>query len=294
MPAAVDRMNMEAQLEEVDCPLCHSGSHSRAYGFPPFAVTRCRDCDFYYLSPRLVESQMLRAYGDAYFEGEGQGYVDYSVQEQSLRKTFRRLLKEMRKRGLAGGRLLEIGCGYGYFLDEARDHFKLRVGTDYSRRALEEARSRADRVYEGGVEALPEDERFDCIVATQVIEHIYEPLSFLEKLRGRLFDGGSLVMAAPDMGSFWRRLMGRRWPSFKIPEHVQYFDRSSLSTLMQQAGLREVQALPYPHAFTLSLFAQKMKLPAPPFLSRASLWVPATTVAMYGINRTEGREKRAR
>lgn len=271
--------------------MCHSGSHSRAYSFPPFAVVRCKDCDFYYLSPRLVESEMLRAYSDAYFAGGGQGYVDYSVQERSLRKTFRRLLVEIQKRGLTGGRLLEIGCGYGYFLDEARGHFKLRVGTDYSRRALEEARPLADRVYEGGVDELPEGERFDCIVATQVIEHIYEPLPFLEKLRGRLRDGGSIVMATPDMGSFWRRLMGRRWPSFKIPEHVQYFDRRSLSTLMRRAGLSEVRALPYPHAFTLSLFAQKLKLPAPPFLNRASLWMPATTVAMCGINRrAEGKQ----
>jgi hypothetical protein len=123
---------------------------------------------------------------------------------------------------------------------------------------------------------------FDCIIATQVIEHVYQPQAFLERLCQHLKPMGKLVLATPDMGSLWRRLMGHSWPSFKIPEHVVYFDRKALGTLLQQVGCVEIHGLPYPHAFPLSLIARTLQLPVPKALSRVCVWIPATTLAMYG------------
>jgi 2-polyprenyl-3-methyl-5-hydroxy-6-metoxy-1,4-benzoquinol methylase len=108
---------------------------------------------------------------------------------------------------------LEVGCGHGYLLDEAAGYFQERVGCDLAPSAVATVQS-ADAVYVGGPEAIPLEKRFDCIIATHVIEHVYEPLRFVQDLTRRLRDGGWLVLAAPDMSSFWRRLMGRRWPSF--------------------------------------------------------------------------------
>jgi len=76
--------------------------------------------------------------------------------------------------------------------------------------------------------------------------------------------------------------MGRRWPSFKAPEHVLYFDFRALASLMTRAGLSDVRRLPYPHAFPLGLIAAKFRLRMPPLLARVNVWVPATTVAVYG------------
>jgi hypothetical protein len=75
--------------------------------------------------------------------------------------------------------------------------------------------------------------------------------------------------------------MGRRWPSFKVPEHVVYFDFDSLKKLLVNAGLSEVRALPYPHAFPMGLLAAKFGLSLPQVLARVNVWVPATTVAAY-------------
>src|SRR5436190_1705782 len=80
------------------------------------------------------------------------------------------------KRQLTGGDLLEIGCGYGYLLEEARGFFRTRTGLEMSHDAAAIASRRADRVYEGGLEQLPAGEKFDCIIATHVIEHVYDPL----------------------------------------------------------------------------------------------------------------------
>lgn len=275
-----------AELEYPACPLCRTDQREVRYAeFGAHKIVRCRNCEVHYLYPRLTEGAMRRTYAeDDYFEGGNSGYSDtsYALQERALRSTFKRLMRNMQERNLTGGALLEVGCGYGYLLEEAKEFFSLRIGTEFSRQGVQLASTRADKVYEGGVEQLPASLKFDCVLATHVIEHVYEPLEFVRRLADHTKPCGKIVLAAPDMGGLLRKLMGRRWPSFKIPEHVLYFDATTLSSLMRQGGLIDMRLLPYPHAFPLALIASKLHLPFPSALGGANVWVPATTVAIYG------------
>jgi SAM-dependent methyltransferase len=220
----------------------------------------------------------------SYYEDGACGYADtsYVAQEPALRMTFKRLLHNLAKRGLTGGDLLEIGCGYGYLLDEARLFFNRRVGTEFSSQGAEIARTIGVEVFVGGIEQVPPGAKFDCVVATQVIEHVYEPLPFVKRLANHAKPGGHIVLATPDIGGVLSKVMGRRWPSFKAPEHVVYFDFQTLSSLMRHAGLQGVRRLPYPHAFPFGLIAAKFGFALPPLLAHLKIWVPATTVAAYG------------
>jgi SAM-dependent methyltransferase len=220
----------------------------------------------------------------SYYEGGACGYSDtsYATQESALRATFKRLLHNLADRRLTGGTLLEVGCGYGYLLDEARAYFDGRVGTEFSVGGAEIARSTGAEVFVGGVEQISTERKFDTVLAVQVIEHVYQPLTFVEQLISHTQPGGHIVVATPDIGGALRKAMGRYWPSFKVPEHVGYFDFRTLSRLMDKAGLRDVRRLPYPHAFPLSLIATKFCLNLPSWFGRLNIWVPATTVAAYG------------
>jgi SAM-dependent methyltransferase len=220
----------------------------------------------------------------SYYEGGAHGYAhtSYLDQERALRATFQRLLRNLARRGLTGGDLLEIGCGYGYLLDEARLFFNRRVGTEFSTRAAEIASATGAEVFVGGLEQIPSERKFDSVIATQVIEHVYEPLLFVKRLAGHTNPGGHILLATPDIGGVLRKLMGRRWPSFKVPEHVLYFDYQTLGSLMRRAGLKDVHRFPYPHAFPAGLIVAKFGFKLPPLLAQVKLWVPATTVAAYG------------
>ena len=273
-----------ADLDLSPCPLCGSEErHENVYVFPPFAVARCRRCRLWYLHPRLAEPAMHAQYeADSYFEGGAAGYSSYQAQERTLRPTFRRFLAELDRRGMTGGRLLEVGCAYGFFLDEARSRFTHRTGTDYSPAALEKARGRADHVILGGTAQIPAGELFDCIAVIHVIEHIYDPVEFLRTLAGHLRPGGWMVLATPDMGSPWRPLMRYRWPFFKIPEHVTYFDRRTLGDLLRRSGYETVQSLPYASVFSLDLIGEKLGIRMPAALGNRQLWLPATAIAAAG------------
>ncbi len=277
---------ISANLEYPACPLCQSDRRRFPFRLRgPYSVARCIECGFHYLYPRLIESAMQEAYRQSsYYEGGACGYADtsYTAQESALRATFKRLLHNLAKRGLTGGDLLEVGCGYGYLLDEARSLFDRRVGTEFSAQGAEIAGATGAEVFVGGIEEVPAERKFDCVIATQVIEHVYEPLTFLRQLASRTKPGGHIIVATPDIRGVLRRAMGRRWPSFKAPEHVLYFDFWRLSALMHKAGLTNVRRLPYPHAFPMGLIVAKFGFAIPPLLARLKVWVPATTVAAYG------------
>ncbi|HET7040492.1 MAG TPA: class I SAM-dependent methyltransferase, partial [Gemmatimonadales bacterium] len=134
----------------------------------------------------------------------------------------------------------------------------------------------------GGTEQIPLGETFDCIACIHVIEHIYDPVAFLRSLTKHLRPGGWLLLATPDMGGFWRPLMRRRWPFFKIPEHVTYFDQKTLGALLTRAGLDGVQPLPYSSAFSLELIGEKLGRRLPEAWKGRQLWLPATTIATAG------------
>ncbi|MFC1553794.1 class I SAM-dependent methyltransferase [candidate division KSB1 bacterium] len=278
----------EKDLEFTNCPLCNSGNNSTIYGFSPFNVVKCTECSFFFLNPRLTEDRVREIYREEdYFSGSECGYSDYSSQELALRRTFRKLLSNLEKCGLTGGSLLEIGCGYGYLLDEAKGLFEYRAGTEFSKKALDKAEEITDIVIHGGVDDIGKEREFDCIIAVQVIEHVYDPKKFVSDLAGHLKPGGVLVLAAPNIGGFWHYVMRKKWASFILPEHVQYFDKISIQRLLIESGMKNVQVIPYPHAFPASLVFQKLKIPFPGFLKDFNIWIPGTTVAAVGIANPE-------
>lgn len=279
-------------VEETSCPMCGNvEAEATPYEQHPFKVKRCKTCRLSYLSPRLAAEEANRFYeSDEYFAGgDGvSGYDDYSVQEQSLRATFRKLLKTIDAQCASGGSLLEVGCGPGYLLDEARGYFDSLSGVELSPRTAAQASDlTAAKIYLS-IEEIDDSPAFDCIIATHVIEHIYDPVAFVEGLARRLKPGGSMILAAPHMGSVFRHIMGRRWPSFKYPEHVSFFDEKTLPELFQRAGLEVVERVPYPHVFPLSLVLSKFGIPSPRWTDRVSVTLPATTISFRAQHRSGG------
>lgn len=250
---------VHSTLEIADCPFCGSAERSHAYDLSPYAVVRCSRCRLYYLSPRLPEAEMLAVYASGdYFEGEAIGYDSYAYQHVALRTTFERVARELVRAGASGGDLLEVGAGYGLFLEAVAPVSRSVMGTDFADAVAASARSRGLDVRTGGLDAVPAGMSFDCIVGAHVIEHVYDPRAFVSSLVDRLRPGGYVVLGTPDMGSPWRRAMGRRWPSFKVPEHVVYFDRRTLRTLLIDAGLEDVRPFRYLHSFPLALIFRKL------------------------------------
>lgn len=270
------------------CPLCGTDkpNQNKKFLFEPYQVVQCTNCKLWYLSPRLSESEMLKAYANPdYFKGGGEfGYSQkqgaYFDQKNALRLTFRKFLRQLKRRNMTGGHLLEIGCSYGFLLEEAEPMFESLTGTDFDSEALKRVRQLGYQGIQGGVDALPTEQRYDLILATGVIEHIYNPIEFVKQLRQYLSTTGWIVLATPPMNSFWLKLQGKNWPSFKIPEHVTYYDHHTLSELFRRCGATETTRLAYPQAYPLGMISEKLGFSIPASLAKYNIWLPATMFAI--------------
>jgi len=188
------------------------------------------------------------------------GYDGYEDQKSTLVHTFRWLLRKLEARGLTGGSLLDIGCGPGWFLREAKSLFQRRVGTDLCKETAEEASRFCDMAICGGPEDLQDSERFDLVTAIGVLEHVYDPVSFVRQCSKLLREEGHLILVTPDIKGFWYKIMKKRWPSFKLPEHIAFYDETTMSILASNAGMTLESVFPYHQAFPLGLMLQKLGL----------------------------------
>ena len=227
------------RLEDTSCPLCEPGSSTEPrYQFHPYAVVRCRSCGLSFLSPRLVEDEIMRLYqSQSYYESSitGQGYDEYLDARANWIRTFKRRLKDIQEYK-TGGRVLDVGCGPGFFLEAATCLGYEAWGLDPSSYITELARRKFDkRVVQGTLDtAAFEPRSFEIITAFDTFEHLYHPLQFLDKVFNLLRPGGILVITTPDASSLLARLSGKSWISFKIPEHVYYWSRLTLQKALKR------------------------------------------------------------
>jgi len=177
-----------------------------------------------------------------------------------------------------------VGCGYGFFLDEAKEFFPVRTGIELSADAAVTAHNTSSAgIHVGSVYSLPPDVKdFDVIILINVIEHVYDPLPLIVWLRNRLKAGGVIVLATPDIGSYWYKIMKKRWPSFKIPEHVVFYNRRTLAALLDKAGFQSAGTIPYPHAFPIGVITEKFGINLPRALAGKIIWLPDVMIASCG------------
>ena len=234
------------ERERPDCALCGPGPQQRVlHDFPPYGVVACDSCGLVFLSPRPTEEAALALYQDpAYYdsETEGHGYDEYLEVRQNWLRTFRRRLRQIR-RHKPTGRVLDVGCGPGFFLDAAVELGYEAWGIDPSAYAVSLARERhGERVREGVLESASfEPASFDLVVAQDAFEHVYSPRRFLEAAHRLLKPDGILAITTPDPTSLLARVSGRGWVSFKIPEHVYYWSPATIRRALVPAfDVREI------------------------------------------------------
>ncbi len=189
-----------------------------------------------------------------YTSGADSTYVD---EEPGRRRTFRRALEDF---DCESGRLLDIGCNTGVFMEEARAAGFQVFGVEPSRFAVERAvNDKGLDVHCGAVPCdLPWRERFDVISMWDVIEHVDDPLGLLTFLHSKLSDGGELHLSTMDVESVYARLAGRRWPWY-MRMHIQYFSRRSLEKILLKAGFRRVKIIRYRHIVHENYLAKKLE-----------------------------------
>jgi SAM-dependent methyltransferase len=199
-------------------------------------------------------------YTEGYFSGErADGYADYRGSEHILRREFSHTIEYIRK-FRDGGRLLDIGCAYGFFLQEAQQFYDVS-GIEIAADAAEFCRQRGLNAITGIADeyTLAPLGTMDVIVMLDVIEHLPDPRQTLTLCYQHLAPGGIIVVTTGDFASLCARLMGRHWRLMTPPQHLWFFTPKSIERLAQSAGLH-LETCDHPWKLVpLSLIAFQLK-----------------------------------
>lgn len=221
-------------------------------------IVQCSDCGLIYQNPRDDEATLSKLYAgvdDPVYERESEGRV----------RTFGRLVERL-GRYTRPGRLLDVGCYSGIFLEQAHAAGWEVCGVEPSAWAAALARQKGFTVFEGAFSAAADElpAPFDAVTIWDVIEHLPDPLADLRHAFDMLKPGGVLALSTMDTSSLFARLAGRRWPWY-MRMHLVYFTRESMRRMLEAAGFEVLAIERHERIVSLRYFLEKASSNVPGF-----------------------------
>ena len=218
------------------CQACaRSTPHALRFTKNGCDIWQCRQCGLGHTHVAAFDPKAY--YTEDYFSGgHADGYSDYRAAEPVLRREFARSVDFIR-RYRDGGKLLELGCAYGFFLMEAARYFDV-AGIELAGEAVGHARRGGLNVLEGSADHinLQRIGSIDLVVLFDVIEHLPDPRATFALCHQLLNPGGVIVLTTGDFGSFLARLAGVRWRLMTPPQHLWFFTQESMRRLATGSG----------------------------------------------------------
>jgi SAM-dependent methyltransferase len=239
-------MSQPTPSQTVPSQILRDGDHAgpRVASRERHTIIDCGRCGFKHALPLPDAADLERAYRENYYAEEKPNFLAHAGEDQDWfalsqsdkLEIFERLLPPGRRR------LLDIGCGPGFFLQTAIRRGWQGQGIEPSRQAAAHARQLGATVTEGffGPQTAKTLGRFDAITLTNMLEHVPNPAAILTEARGLLDEGGVLCVGVPN--DFSPLQLAARaavdaadwWVA--PPHHLNYFDFSSLCTLVERLG----------------------------------------------------------
>ena len=217
-------------------------------------MVACRDCGLVRSDPVASEELLARLYRSSSF--------NYDEEVDALQATYGRALARLEPSLVRREALLEIGCGNGFFLQQAR-----RAGW----RTVRGVEPSADAVSKGPADlqgAIVRDvmrrglfapESFDVVCLFQVLDHMPQPVDVLEQCLEVLRPGGYVLAFNHNVRGLSARILGERSPIVDI-EHTYLYSPSTMRALASKAGFVAPRVRSARNTCSLAYLAQLVPL----------------------------------
>jgi len=225
-------------MEYVNCNICGSKGYKLFKEIDGYRLVKCKRCGLIYLNPRPTQQEINELYSAKYHVGGllGQEPKTEEEVEKEINKSIGRAEEIVKQFGKTG-KLLDIGCGAGFFIACLKRYGWEVSGVEISEWASKFAKGKLGlNVFHGTVEDYRSNERFDVITMYHVLEHLPDPLGSLRRISTLLNDDGVLVIKGPNLASFDRIWHGDNWRRYDLPHHLYHFTPRTYRMILEKAG----------------------------------------------------------
>ena len=253
------------------CPVCNGSDHSdfltakdHMVSGETFTLKKCNECGMIRTDPVPADQDLPKYY-------ESEEYLSHKNEKSGI---FPRIYDWVRNYAVKGkckyviknsnlgsGKVLDIGCGIGYFLNGMRSAGWEAEGIEPSDNARAVAKSEFEFDLKNGNEVYNLDRSsFDVITMWHSLEHVNDLDGYLKQINKALRNNGTLVIALPNHTSFDAKYYKEFWAAYDVPRHLHHFSRSSIQRLLKNYGfkLKDKKGMPF-DPFYVSILSEKYK-----------------------------------
>lgn len=248
------------------CNICHSSiCKSFPNKFFKNILLRCQKCGLIFVEPQPEFSELKKIYSQNYFKNSNSnsiGYENYLEDKPNIIKTFEKRFKNIEKLYPKKGKILDLGCAMGFFLEVAENHGWTPYGVEISNYASDVAKKRfSDKIFNGTLEqtCFPNN-FFDIITMWDYLEHIPDPSQELTLICQLLKKDGVLILSTPNADSLPHRIFRNKWMGYKDQEHLYYFSEKNILTLLEKTGFKVLKIKKIGKYISLPLFIERLGL----------------------------------
>ncbi len=249
MPLTLD------QREKIHCNLCGVETSEELMcekkgrlGPDPFSIVKCSQCGLVYVNPRLKKEVIKNLYDKDYYTGDNwDEKIDYEGALKETEKFWRKFrlgnLPEILfyKPWLKGLKILDVGCALGNFMIFLKEQGAEVEGIEWSEYAGERGRSMGLKIHTGDIHSLRlEAAKFDVVVAREVIEHVYDPLAFVQEISRLLKPNGLFYYTTGNVAAVGNI---QEWEYVRPEGHITYFSPKTMAAYFEKTGLKSVPRL---------------------------------------------------
>ena len=263
------------------CPVCHSGP------FKPFLVCKdylvsskdfqiqeCQSCGFRLTNPRPDADSIGAFYkSDQYISHNDEGGGLVSSAYRAVRNyTLRSKLSLINKLNDGAGRLLDVGCGTGAFLETCHNGGWKVTGMEPDPDARGIATQRLKTDIKSDLNAIKGEGAFDIITLWHVLEHIADLNTTVDQLHNLLADNGTLLIAVPNSDSYDAQYFKQFWAAYDVPRHLHHFTPKTIKLLFSRHNFQLAEKRPMNFdAFYIAMLSTRYQTGRTDYVK--SIWV---------------------
>ena len=255
-------------MEQIsNCPVCQNNTFEKYLEVQDYTVTQekfqvvnCKSCGFKFTNPRPDQNEI----GEYY---KAESYISHTNTSKGF---MAKIYHAVRKYTLKGklnlinslypqkGKLLDVGCGTGMFLNEARENGWKVNGIEPDLGARQIAEEINYTTIKTEILASFQNEQFNIITMWHVLEHVHLLNETVDWLKERLSESGALIIAVPNHESKDAEIYQQQWAAYDVPRHLYHFSQKSITQLFEQKGFRLEKTLPMKFdSFYVSMLSTK-------------------------------------